>query len=62
MGEQGTFVKISPDILQIMTFRGQRDMGTQVMEVISGLQGHLEATVASEAMTRGNMCMDIRVI
>ena len=45
-----------------MTFRGQRDMGMQVIEVISGLRGHLEATVASEAMARGNMHIDIRVI
>ena len=60
-GEQGTFVKISPNILQSMTFRGQRDMGTQVIEVISGLRGNLEATVALEAMARGNMHMIMHI-
>ena len=51
-----------------MTVRGQRDIGTCVIEVTelnfeirSDPRGHLEAAMASEAIG-GNMHMDTRVI
>ena len=64
---------ICPRLIQLMeAFGGQKDMGTQVIEVTefdSGvrfdLRGCLEAAVASEATQMaviGNMHMDTRVI
>ena len=63
---------LSGKIESLEAVRGQRDMGTQVIEVTEfdsqvrcDLRGRLEAAMASEATkmaVRGNMHMDTRVI